>query len=111
MDKEIKAKVEEFVKEYGRRELSMDEMDQVSGGGDGKGYAAAIDGKAYREDFILNMGRTMEQTFGFDVAADALCKMFGLDPVNEKRHSADIDALVNRIYTIHERVQDNGSSF
>ena len=35
MDKEIEAKVEEFVKSYGRRELSMDEADKVSGGIDG----------------------------------------------------------------------------
>ena len=33
MDKEIKAKIEEFVREYGRRELSMEEADQVAGGG------------------------------------------------------------------------------
>ena len=50
MDKEIKAKVDDFLKNHGTRELNLDEMDKVSGGGDGKGYAAAIDGKGYSED-------------------------------------------------------------
>ena len=33
MDKEMKAKIDEFLKMTGRRELSMDEMDKVVGGG------------------------------------------------------------------------------
>lgn len=32
MDKEIKAKVDELMKDLGTRELSLDEMDKVSGG-------------------------------------------------------------------------------
>ena len=32
MDKEMQAKVEEFIKAQGRRELSMDELDKVNGG-------------------------------------------------------------------------------
>ncbi len=32
MDKAMEAKVDEFMKEYGRRELSMEDMDKVSGG-------------------------------------------------------------------------------
>ncbi len=32
MDKEIKAKVDELLKDLGTRELSLDEMDKVSGG-------------------------------------------------------------------------------
>lgn len=110
MDKEMMAKVEEFVKEYGKRELSMEELDKVSGGGDGKGYAVAVDGKGYREDFIVNLGRTMQQTYGFDVAADTLIAMFGLHPHEKDKCAESIDVLVNRIYTINEHVQDYGTS-
>lgn len=111
MDKEMMAKVEEFVKEYGKRELSMEELDKVSGGGDGKGYAVAVDGKGYREDFIVNLGRTMQQTYGFDVAADTLIAMFGLHPHEKDKCAESIDVLVNRIYTINEHVQENGSTY
>ena len=97
------------------RELSMDEMDKVSGGGDGKGYAAAIDGKGYSEDFVLSMGRNMAETFGFDVAADTLIAMFGLHPHEKDKCGGSndverIEVLVNRIFTINEHVQDYGTS-
>ena len=37
MDKETKAKVDEFLKAHGGRELSLDEMDKVVGGADAHG--------------------------------------------------------------------------
>lgn len=55
MDKEMKVKIDEFLKAKGMRELNLDEMDKVSGGGDkkydetGRSYVdCECGGRAYR---------------------------------------------------------------
>ena len=113
MDKEMKAKVDEFLKTNGRRELSMDEMEQVNGGG--SGYAVAADGKAYPEDFVVSLGRSMASEFGYDIAADTLCKMFLISPAEKSMGGgsdiARIDLLINRIFEINEHAEANGKTF
>lgn len=55
MDKEMKVKIDEFLKANGMRELNLDEIDKVSGGGDkkydetGRSYVdCECGGRAYR---------------------------------------------------------------
>ena len=70
MDKEMKAKIDEILKANGKRELSLDEMDQVSGGGNFPsdyrlaGYTAAEAG---------GMLQLIYETLGIDAAADFAC--------------------------------------
>ena len=71
MDKEMQAKVEEFVKSYGRRELSLDEMDKVSGGGY---YIPQTDEEKKQ---LAEMFYTMTDSFGFDVALEMFMKTTG----------------------------------
>ena len=58
MDKEMKVKIDEFLKAKGMRELSMEEMNKISGGGDkkydetGHSYVdCECGGRAYRYQF------------------------------------------------------------
>ena len=52
MDKEMMAKVEEFVKEYSKRELNMEEMEQVVGGELGGLF---LDGRYTPKEDVYNM--------------------------------------------------------
>ena len=70
MDKEMQAKVEEFVKSYGRRELSMDEMDKVVGGY----YIPQTDEERKQ---LIDLAYAMTDSFGFDVALEAFKKTTG----------------------------------
>ena len=72
MDKEMQAKVEEFVKSYGKRELSMDELDKVVGGY----YVPNTDEE--REQ-LAEMFYAMTDSFGFDVALDMFMETTGYD--------------------------------
>ena len=89
MDKEIEAKVEELLKSYDKRKLSLEEMDKVSGGGGG--LAAGVDGKGYDFDFVVTLGQSMAEGFGFDVAADTLCAMFGINPYEKNNCGGSFD--------------------
>ena len=80
MDKEMQAKVEEFVKSYGRRELSMEELEQVSGGTD-----VLVNGTVMSEGEVYDLAMSVVDAFGYDVAADAFCTMTGLSPYEIKR--------------------------
>ena len=70
MDKEMQAKVEEFVKSYGRRELSMDEMDKVVGG-------IFIPQTDEEKKQLIDYAYALTDAFGFDVALDMFMKTTG----------------------------------
>ena len=72
MDKEMQAKVEEFVKSYGRRELSMDEMDKVVGGY----YIPQTDEEKKQ---LIDYAYALTDAFGFDVALEMFMKTTGYD--------------------------------
>ena len=72
MDKEMQAKVEEFVKSYGRRELSMDEMDKVVGGY----YIPQTDEEKKQ---LIDLAYALTDSFGFDVALEMFMKTTGYD--------------------------------
>ena len=98
-----------------KRELSLDEMDKVSGGVDG---ITGIDGHYYTEGEILTLGRATAQTFGYDVAADMLCELFMLSKTEIKkrnRSGADavggIDAFVSQMFNIFDRIDKTGHSY
>ena len=70
MKPEIKAKVDEFLKTHGRRELSMDEMDRVSGGigSQNNPHEIYIEGVKVDEAAFNNMIIDVMDSFGYDVA-------------------------------------------
>ena len=72
MDKEMQAKVEEFVKSYGRRELSMDELDKVVGGY----YVPQTDEEKKQ---LIELAYALTDSFGFDVALEMFMKTTGYD--------------------------------
>ena len=72
MDKEMQAKVEEFVKSYGRRELSMDEMDKVVGG-------IFIPQTDEEKKQLIDYAYALTDAFGFDVALDMFMKTTGYE--------------------------------
>ena len=98
----------------GMRELSMDEMDKVSGGSvEG---IVGIDGKFYAEDFIVSMAYNMTNEFGYDIAAGVICDMFGLSKNEIKRSGAgtakeDMGVLLNKLFLTHEKVRKDDSTF
>ena len=116
MDKEMKAKIDEILKTNGRRELSMEEAEQVAGGNiDG---LVGSDGKYYDYVTIVNLARGMSTTFGFDIAAPAICKLFCLRETEiAKAHMgtgedlASMDNLLNRLFLTHEHAREDGKTF
>ena len=86
------------------RELSMDEMDKVSGGADG----VYINGLYVSEEELYQTAHMLTNAVGYDNAADFLCQQYGIS-TNEKSKRGDysdiqrIDLLVNRIIVIHSK--------
>ena len=74
MDKEMKAKVDEFLKTNGRRELSMDEMDRVNGGSIPANYR--INGYTVAE--AGGILQSVYDQFGLDVAEAFAIEVFGV---------------------------------
>ncbi len=72
MDKAMEAKVDEFMKEYGRRELSMEDMDKVSGGSftyDSTTGMCTVNGRAPMTATQFNDAvRKMARTYGAGAA-------------------------------------------
>ncbi len=95
MDKEMKAKIDEILKANSRRELSMDEMDKVSGGAcyDVKDFKTEEDINYYVYTFIAGV----EQNFGKDIAIDIVKSQFPSYDVIKYYGSAngDLDCLHN----------------
>ena len=115
MDNEVKAKMDEFLKTYGRRELSLEEADKVSDG--------VVEGLTdiygtYRTGGeIIDLGRAMAKNFGYDIAGVAICELFQLNP-NEatriKGEGSDVDkmdCLLAEMFKIYERLDKSGRSF
>ena len=115
MDKEMQAKVEEFVKSYGKRKLSMDELDKVNGGWE---TLRAVNGQYYTGAEIGDLAYSMVDAFGWDIAGESICKMFGVSP-NEARNikRGDItdkdrmDILLAKIAQIMDRLEESGHSY
>ncbi len=82
-------KINEILKAHGRRELSMDEMDKVSGGAftyDKSTGMCSIDGgpEMTFADFC-NLYNNMAATYGADLAVDALRSAAGFTCVEMHR--------------------------
>ena len=109
--------VETLMAGISKRQLSDNELDQVNGGVDG---IYGIDGHYYTEGEIITLGRTTAQSFGYDIAADVLCKLFMLSKTEIKKHngsssSADavgkIDAFISQMFNIYDRIDKTGHSY
>ena len=91
MDKEMKAKIDEVLKTNGMRELSMDEMDRVSGGS----FPADYRINGYTAAEAGGMLQTVYDYFGLDVAEAYAIEVFGVK-TNDwgiyMRASADLNA-------------------
>jgi len=74
MDKEMKAKIDEILKTNGMRELSMDEMDRVSGGS----FPADYRVNGYTAAEAGGMLQTVYDQFGLDVAEAFAIEVFGV---------------------------------
>ena len=80
MDKEMKAKIDEVLKTNGKRELSLDEMDKVSGGTD-----ILMNGNVVSEAEAYNVAMALFDQFGYDIAAEMFCTMTNIDKYEIKR--------------------------
>ena len=116
MDKEMKAKVDEFLKTNGRRELSMDELDMVSGGFEGL-YTAS--GSYLTGSQIIDLGRSLAETMGFDIAGPMICELFQMSPNEAKKFAKDgdasdvgkMDCLLAQMFQIYDRLENSGHSY
>ena len=91
MDKEMQAKIDEVLKTNGMRELSMDEMDRVSGGS----FPADYRINGYTAAEAGGMLQAVYDNFGLDVAEAYAIEVFGVKTNNWRnymRASADLNA-------------------
>lgn len=104
MDKEMMNKVNDVLKAKGMRELSMDEMDKVNGGGDGIIYhigqcTSEEDINSYVYDFVASI----ENSFGKDVAADIIKTQIPSYDIEKYYRRGDLDTLHNFLCQHWER--------
>ena len=112
MDKEMMAKVEEFVKEYSKRELNMEEMEQVVGGELGGLF---LNGKFVDKETVYDLYLNMTDIFGFEIAADVFCQATGFS-TNEIPHGGGNDKermykLITQCLTTFDKIQNGGKTF
>lgn len=74
MDKEMKAKIDEVLKTNGKRELSLDEMDRVSGGS----FPADYRINGYTAAEAGGMLQVVYDNLGLDVAEAFAIEVFGV---------------------------------
>ena len=112
MDKEIMDKVNEMMKASGRRELSMDEMDQVVGGADA--HDVWINGKYYTEGDIYNLFKNITELYGFDIAFDTFCAFTGFSQNEKPKSGSDWDMMSTvlcQYWKVQGRLQETGHSY
>ena len=116
MDKEMQAKIDEILKDYGRRELSPDELDKVNGGKAEGIYG--IDGNYYSEQDIVNLGRITAKNLGYNVAAEMLCELFMMSKTEIAKQLrgtgddvASIDAFICQMFNVYDRINGSGHSY
>ena len=91
MDKEMKAKIDEVLKTNGKRELSLDEMDRVSGGS----FPADYRINGYTAAEAGGMLQAVYDSLGLDVAEKFAIEVFGIisnDWRKFMKASADLNA-------------------
>ncbi len=96
MDKEIKAKIEEFVRAYGRRELSMEEADQVAGGGI-KFDNFEINTEEDLNYFVYTIIAAYDELWGKDITADILINWIPSTRLVDEYRQAGLDGLHNHL--------------
>ncbi len=95
------------------RELSMDEMDKVSGGAGGM---CDRNGKYHPFEEIISMGRSMTKSFGYDIAFDTMTTLFNISK-NEYCNRGDysdldkMDILLAQMQLISEHLDNSGSTY
>ena len=97
MNPEIKAKVNEILKARGIREVSMDEMDKVSGGwgSENNPHEININGAQVDEATFNNMVLDVMNSFGYDVALEVAQSLTNYPFVAEGRHTSRKSAQGN----------------
>ena len=97
MNPEIKAKVNEILKTRGIREVSMDEMDKVSGGwgSENNPLEININGAQVDEATFNNMVLEVMNSFGYDVALEVAQDLTNYPFVREGMHTSRKSAKGN----------------
>ena len=96
----------------GMRELSLDEMDKVSGGADSNDVV--IDGKYYTEREIYDTFHSMTVYYGFDIAFDVFCAWTGFSKNEKPKSGSDLDMMdkvLCAFWKVHGRLREDGRSF
>ena len=96
MDKEMMAKVEEFMKTKGRRELSMDETEQVVGGYlSFCGFEIKSDEDLYL--LVYDVFKNIEATEGSDALAEILKSWVPSYTLLQDYQHAGLDGIYNHL--------------
>ena len=97
MDKEIKAKVDELMKNLATRELSLDEMDKVSGGAGECFQATRIKTEDDLVYYVYTFLGSMEKAYGKDVVSSYIKQDFPSYNVLKDYESYGLDGLYNTL--------------
>ena len=96
MDKEMLAKVNEILKAHGKRELTMDETDQVTGGGL-KFDNFEINTREDLNYFVYTIIAAYEEAFGKDVTYNILKDWIPSHSMLDDYLHAGLDGLHNHL--------------
>ncbi len=111
MDKEIQAKIDEILKDCGRRELSPDELDQVNGGSftyDPTTGMCSVNGRAPMTAAQFNDAvRKMASTYGAGTAIGWLHETTGFAASHSgnetgKRAEEIVGAVLERFWRVYQ---------
>ena len=88
--KKLMAKVNEALKANGKRELSLDEMDKVSGGwgSENNPHEINIEGAKVDEATFNNLIMHVMDSYGYDVALEVAQDLTNYPFVEEGRHTS-----------------------
>ena len=92
MDKEMMDKVNEILKKNSKRELSLDELDQVNGGGD---INAPFGNEKELDLYVYTMIAGIEKSLGKDCANEFMRDTFHDSELAREYMNGDLDCVHN----------------
>ncbi len=96
MDNELFAKINEFLKANGKRELSEDELDQVVGGMITDINQIQTEKDIY--EYVYVFLAPIDKNFGRDVAVDIVKSQFPTADIDTYFGNGDLDTLCNFLH-------------
>ena len=107
MDKEMLAKINEVLKANGKRELSLDELDQVVGGA---GFGSSMFDTHEHVDAYCEIVDQIVACCGLDVAINWVQQDMASEQVEKSMRKDGVGGLREMLHTLVDKLSESSSS-